>query len=130
MEINISAYQYYTGIDISDLAIQRSIDKCKKNTIRNLKNEYFVSDISKYTPYKKYSVILFRESLYYIRSNFKISKILDRYADYLDENGVFLVRICNRDKYKGIIKLIEKKFNVLERDLPKNIGTIVIVFNK
>src|SRR5438034_3412379 len=57
-ELDGSKYQDYTGVDVSDVAIQKAMDRTKR-VGRCDKNHYFQSDIYTYLPKKKYAVILF-----------------------------------------------------------------------
>lgn len=111
-ELDVSKYCSYTGVDISEKAIQRAVVRSMNNDRRD-KNEYFCEDMSSYIPRMCYDVILFRESLFYIPRS-QIKGVLGRYADYLKETGVFIVRMCDRNKYDSIVRLIEKNHQVLD----------------
>lgn len=125
-EININKYQHYTGVDISEQAIQKAILRSKQNN-RNDKNEYFIADILKYIPEKQYDIILFRESISYI-PRYQVKGMLDRYSNFLKQNGVIIVRIYNRKKYRFIIKLIEKNYTIFEKCSASNTNAIIIIF--
>lgn len=125
-EINVYKYQHYTGVDISEKAIKKAIARCKQNH-RNEKNEYFCADISTYAPKNQYDLILFRESIFYIPRR-KIKAMLDRYSKYLKDNGVFIVRMCDRGKYGRIVKLIETNYETIENYLADNSKDIIIIF--
>jgi 2-polyprenyl-6-hydroxyphenyl methylase/3-demethylubiquinone-9 3-methyltransferase len=124
-EMLVSKYGSYTGVDISESAIEKAFNRSKKNR-RQDKNEYVCADISLYAPKKRYNVILFRESIFYI-PKFKIKGVLGRYSDYLMENGVFIVRMCDRKKYKSIVRLIEKHYHVVDQS-PAGDANIILVF--
>jgi len=124
-EMDASKYCSYTGVDISERAIQRALVRSVNNG-RLEKNEYFCADITSYVPRMCYDVILFRESIYYI-PKFRIKGILDRYSDYLKESGVFIVRMCDRNKYNSIVRLIEKAYQVLDRSSLRH-ANIILVF--
>jgi 2-polyprenyl-6-hydroxyphenyl methylase/3-demethylubiquinone-9 3-methyltransferase len=124
-ELDVLKYGSYTGVDISESAIQKALDRSKKNC-REEKNEYVCGDISLYAPKKKYNIILFRESIFYI-PRFKIKRVLTRYSDYLTENGVFIVRMCDKKKYKSIVRLIEKDYHIVDRS-PVGDANIILVF--
>ena len=104
-EMDISKYDNYTGVDISESAIERALTRSRING-RQDKNEYVCDDISKYEPRKRYDIILFRESIYYL-PKFKIKRVLNRYDDYLKETGVFIVRMCDQKRYRSIVRLIK-----------------------
>lgn len=127
LELHNGEYNYYMGIDISNVAIQRAIDQCGKDKIKSLKSQFRVSDISEYRPDGKYDVILFRESLQYI-NRLMLKKIIDRYRDHLAEKGVFIVRIWDKKRDEYLLKTIEKNYNIIEVSSRQNTNTIVIVF--
>ena len=95
-EMDVSKYDSYTGVDISENAIQRALIRSKNNH-RQEKNEYVCDDISIYVPRKRYDIILFRESIFYLPKT-KIKDILKGYSYYLKERGVFIFRMCDRKK--------------------------------
>jgi chemotaxis methyl-accepting protein methylase len=77
-------------------------------------------------PRKRYDIILFRESIFYIPKS-KIRGVLDRFSNYLHERGVFIVRMCDRRKFGTIVRLIEKHHKILDRS-PASDANIIIVF--
>src|SRR2546428_9853123 len=89
-ELDESAYRDYTGVDISDVAIEMARKRCARSG-RIGKNRYHWGDITTYVPDKTYDVILFRESIPYIRKR-KVKGQLERYSYYLKDNGVFIIR--------------------------------------
>lgn len=123
-EMDVLKYGYYTGVDISESAIQRALSR-SQNNVRLEKNEYVCSDISEYVPRKRYDIILFRESIFYI-PKFKIKSVLSKYSDYLKGKGVFIVRMCDRRKYESIIRLIEKHYDVVERSPAEDVNIIIV----
>jgi len=127
-ELEASRYRDYTGIDIADTAVQEAATRSKSHG-RADKNRYIQADIVTYAPTQKYDVILFRESLYYIPPQ-KIAMTLDHYLPYLTIDGVFIVRLWNREKYRGILRLIEDKYAVKERYAPATSPVVVIVFRQ
>jgi 2-polyprenyl-3-methyl-5-hydroxy-6-metoxy-1,4-benzoquinol methylase len=62
-EVDVSKYSRYTGVDISEVAIQKALVRTIKNG-RQEKNQYFCSHVSSFSPKMRYDVILFRESLF------------------------------------------------------------------
>jgi 2-polyprenyl-6-hydroxyphenyl methylase/3-demethylubiquinone-9 3-methyltransferase len=113
-ELKDSAYRFYTGIDISDVAVEKARARSRAND-RAQKNSYFQSDIYTYVPAKQYDVVLFGDSLYYIPPP-KIAGMLHRYAAFLAKDGVFMARMYDmRGKFKIILDVIEENFEVLEK---------------
>ncbi|GAX61217.1 trans-aconitate methyltransferase [Candidatus Scalindua japonica] len=130
LHLHTDIYKRYTGVDVSEIAVQKAIQRC---SIRDIQKhsicEFITSDILSYVPTMEYGVILFRESLNYINRS-KIKGTLDRYANYLQKNGVFIVRMYDRCKEDSIIKLIEKNYTIVEEYLAdNNTTTIILVFS-
>jgi 2-polyprenyl-6-hydroxyphenyl methylase/3-demethylubiquinone-9 3-methyltransferase len=124
-EIDVSMYDRYTGVDISEIAIQKAVTR-SLNSNRQDKNEFFCADIAAHVPRRSYDIILFRESLFYIPLS-KRKATLDRYSNYRRENGVFVVRMCDRNRYNSIVRVIERSYHVLERSAVLD-GSIILVF--
>jgi len=124
-ELDASKYGSYTGVDISESAVKRALTRSENNG-RVEKNEHVCADIYQYTPGRRYDIILFRESIFYI-PNSKISVVLDRYRDYLKETGGVIVRMCDRKKYASIVRLIERHYHVVDSS-PAEDANIILVF--
>lgn len=120
-------FESYTGVDISQVAVEQAIGQAGKVNLTG-KTEFVESDISEYTPSKKYNIILFRESLYYISTKM-IPGLLQKYAPYLQENGVFITRIWNKNRYPGLLASIRKNFNVKEEFSSPDDNSSIMVFN-
>ena len=125
-ELDPGAYSSYTGIDVSDVAVQKARARSQL-TGRLEKNQYFQSDILAYVPTKSYNLILFRESIFYIPLG-KIKAALDKFSKNLAPGGVFIVRMCDREKYRGILQIIKEGYEIVDEYLPEQVKTIVIVF--
>lgn len=123
-ELDVSKYVIYTGVDISESAIQKAFTRSINNE-RKEKNEYFCADIAVYVPRMRYDVILFRESIFYIPKG-RIKGVLDRYSDYLKDSGVIIVRMCDRNKYKSIVRLIETTYQVFDRSSLSDMNIILV----
>ena len=127
-EIKIDRYREYVGVDISNEAINIAKNRIMNDHQRNGRIKYHVSDIITYIPDNNYDVILFRESIYYIKKT-KIKNTIDRYRMYLNKNGVIIIRLCNRQKYKNIINMIIENYNIIDKDIKDDNTTAVMVFN-
>lgn len=112
-ELSVYKYRFYFGVDVSEEAIKKAQARCHKSD-RDGKNFYYVGEIENYVPDKKYSVILFRESIFYLPLE-KMHFSLQRLRQYLTDDGVLIIRMCDRLKYARIIKIIEENFDVIER---------------
>ena len=54
--------------------------------------------------------------------------MLYRYRNYLKPGGVIIDRICDRDKYSAIIRMIESNFQVAEKHSPTGTTSVLLVF--
>jgi 2-polyprenyl-3-methyl-5-hydroxy-6-metoxy-1,4-benzoquinol methylase len=125
-ELDYTSYESYTGADLSEVAIRKAELRTRKNQ-REAKNQYMHSDIESFVPSTAYNVILFRESIFYIPVT-KMKAVLDRYAGYLKPKGVFIVRMCDREKYRAIVELIIRHYLVLEKHLVESAKDIIMIF--
>lgn len=127
-ELSYDSYGKYTGVDISDAAVQKSIVRSQQNG-RQVKNNYCQFDVFRYVPSQRYDVILFRDSLYYVpRGNVK--SMLDRYSHYLTKRGVFVVRMANgNEKYRAFVETIELNYRVVEKAFVEEQDALVLVFS-
>jgi SAM-dependent methyltransferase len=125
-ELSANTYRDYTGVDISDVAIDRARKRTEENG-RADKSRFFQADVSSYVPAQQFDVILFRDSIYYVaRPN--IRPMLERYSKYLKQSGVFIVRMDGRDKRGNIVDIIEGNFDILEKHMHEKPDAVVLVF--
>lgn len=117
------AFREYVGVDISIVAIDRANAALQSDSKRAQKSRFLVSDLTNFVPDRQFSVILFRESIYY----FPVGELLNRCCPYLAPGGVFIIRLYNRYKFKGIVDFIETNFHLIERYAPRNSAAIIIV---
>jgi SAM-dependent methyltransferase len=123
-ELDPACYGSYTGIDISDEAIEKARTRNERN-VRLQKQTFQQGDLERYRPTRQYDVILFRDSIYYVR----IGTALRRYADYLTPTGTFIVRLTEGDqRYGKVIGQIADSFDVLERCSFREPSAVVLVF--
>ena len=112
-ELNPNTYRDYTGVDISAVALDKARIRTEKNG-RIGKSQYFQSDVANYIPLQKFDVILFRDSIYYVARP-RIKPMLDRYSKYLNQGGVFIVRMDGGNKRGSILEIIERNFDILKK---------------
>jgi SAM-dependent methyltransferase len=124
-ELEASAYRRYVGVDISREAVQRAVARSKACG-RGEANVYETGDILGYVPASRYSVILFRESIFYLPLA-RIRETLDRLSSFLTRDGVFVVRMCDRRRHSRIVRTIRTGYPVLEEILPEE-RSIILVF--
>jgi SAM-dependent methyltransferase len=102
-------FKEYVGVDISDAAIKTATIALSTEADRSSKVRFAVSDISTFVPDRKFSLILFRESIYYVPAH-RIKPMLTRYREHLLPGGAIMVRLCNRRRYRNIIRILEGDF--------------------
>jgi SAM-dependent methyltransferase len=126
-ELADHVYEHYAGVDISDVAIEMAKGRADQDG-RAEKNQYFRADISTYEPTQQFDVILFRESIYYVAGP-PLMGILTRYARFLKQSGVFIVRLwTGTGKYAEIVEFLETHFKIVEKIVAQPSGTVVLVF--
>ncbi|MBZ5581655.1 MAG: class I SAM-dependent methyltransferase [Acidobacteriia bacterium] len=126
-ELNAAEYHDYTGVDVSDVAIEMARARLKPShaigTIRYIRN-----DIYRYIPSQTFTVILFRDSIYYIPPA-KIRGLLERYSQYLARDGVFIARLWQTTgRHQFIVETIKRAFEIVELYRTGEASTAVIVF--
>jgi SAM-dependent methyltransferase len=121
-----SQYREYVGVDVSDVAVGSATRAASLDPERAGRTSFCVGDIADFVPSGKFDVILFRESIYYLPSH-QMKKALNHYSSFLSENGVFIVRLCNRHKYTSIIELLEKNLHIHEKYTPEDSKTAILV---
>lgn len=127
LELNPAAYSFYTGVDISDVAVQKATARAQELG-RADRNEYCQSDILTYVPTRQYDVILYGDSIYYVPPR-KIAAMLKRYSTYLTKGGVFIARMFDvSGKRQHILDTIESHFDVVEKHLHEQTRVCIIVF--
>lgn len=112
-ELNAQKYVHYTGIDISDVALEKARSRSEACQ-RSRMNHYIQSDISTFVPDEMYDVILFRESIYYLPLQ-QIVPTLKRYTPHLKEGGVFIIRWHDARDSEAFTKALERQFKIIER---------------
>jgi trans-aconitate methyltransferase len=127
-ELNFDSYRSYTGVDISDVAIEKAIKRTQELG-RAGKNQYVQSDIESYVPRQQYDVLLFGDSLYYVPHQ-RMTPMLARYSKYLTRGGVFMARLFDvTGKHGAIVDAIESGFDVVEKHIYES-KVCVIVFRQ
>ena len=128
-ELAEHAYHDYTGVDISDVAIDKARMKSGVEG-RSDKNRYSVCDISSYEPAQQYDVILFRDSIYYIGGP-KLQGTLERYSKFLNHGGVFIVRLWSgKGSYASMVDFLEANFEIVDKSVFGPSETVVLVFRQ
>jgi 2-polyprenyl-3-methyl-5-hydroxy-6-metoxy-1,4-benzoquinol methylase len=102
-------FDKYVGVDVSRIAIEKARTALSMEVDRASKVCFVTSDISKFEPPHRFSVILFRESIYYVPKH-RIKRMLKHYCTHLLPDGVIIVRLCDRHKYRSIVRILEADF--------------------
>ncbi|MFL6501469.1 MAG: class I SAM-dependent methyltransferase [Candidatus Udaeobacter sp.] len=123
-ELPAECYAIYTGIDVSEVAIQRARVRAVASG-RGGKNSYQQGDILGYVPTQPHDVILFRESLYYF-PRCRIAPLIDRLGRALKPRGVFIVTFYSADRYSRIIEELERHLALVER-ISTASGALILV---
>ena len=118
-------YSQYFGVDISDVAVEKARARAARLG-RAEKNAYAQGDIAEFRPQGTFDVILFRESIWYIPLH-KLSDVLARYRQHLKPDGIFLVRIYDRNLKADIVSLLRSSFTVVEERLLSEERGIILV---
>jgi 2-polyprenyl-3-methyl-5-hydroxy-6-metoxy-1,4-benzoquinol methylase len=131
-ELASTAYRKYVGLDISEAALEKARRRTEANG-RSEKNSFVQGDFLSYTPTQQFDVILFRESLYHVPMG-KIKSVLARYAKFLRDGGVLMVRLATfvdgkrKRRPTAMIGIVESEFDVVEKaEYGKSGATIVVV---
>jgi trans-aconitate methyltransferase len=115
------SFQTLLGIDISPEAINRASWQ-KSEAIR-----FEVGDISKYKCRRKYDVILFSESIYYVNP-LRRKRLLKCLADNLTSRGRIIVTVAQPERYANILKMIRQNFEMAEDSNFKDSPRRLLVF--
>jgi SAM-dependent methyltransferase len=127
IELNPNAYSLYTGVDISDVAVQKARARAQEAG-RADRNEYRQSDILTYAPARQYDVILYGDSIYYVPPR-QVAPMLGRYSKCLTKGGVFIARMFDvSGKRRRILDTIESHFDVVEKRVYEQTQVCIIVF--
>jgi SAM-dependent methyltransferase len=105
-ELNPNSFGAYLGIDISPAAINMAQKR------KSQKIDFEVGDIESYQCKDTFDLIVFEESLYYVP--FFRRRLLRRYARYLRPGGLFAVTIAHPDRFRGMIRMVRRNFQMVE----------------
>ncbi|MGD0987072.1 MAG: class I SAM-dependent methyltransferase [Candidatus Sulfotelmatobacter sp.] len=127
VELNPASYTFYMGVDISDVAVEKAAKRAQE-TGRSERNQYRQSDILTYNPDRRYDVILYGDSIYYIPPR-QVGAMLQRYSSHLTGNGVFIARLFDvSGKLRYTLDAIENHFDIVEKKINQETHVCIIVF--
>lgn len=126
-ELNYGSYRDYTGIDISEVAIQKAMRRSQAAG-RDGKNRYFQSDMLSYSPNRAYDIILVRESIQYIPEK-RMKSTVDRFVASLSPQGVFVVRVGRGSvlELESVVFWFENNYRLVEKYTSADGNTCVLV---
>jgi len=104
------AFSRYIGIDFAE-AIARAQKYADATTT------FVAADMRTYVPPTKLDTIVFNESLYYVDD--PIAE-LERFAQFLNPGGIFLVSMHRKPKSEAIWQKIDKRFSIIDRVMLRN----------
>jgi SAM-dependent methyltransferase len=122
--LNPNSYNFYTGVDLSEAAIERARATLKQNP-RPAKIEYFHADISTFAVSRIYDVIVLGDAIHSV-PGMRIRPMLKRYSEHLKEGGTFLVKFSGR--HGTLLPVIESEYAIVERREPPGSIAFVVVF--
>ena len=131
-ELAVNAYRTYIGVDISAAALAKAAGRTEACG-RTGKNRFVRADFLGYEPSEKFSVVLFRESLYHVPIG-QLRPILAKYSRHLTSDGVFVVRMFMAERGKPKYRLakmmqrIEKDYHIVEKRQYGDSGATIVVF--
>lgn len=110
-ELEPGSYIHYTGVDISQVAI----DIARGRLLREpAPHTYEQGDMLTYVPKGSFDVILFGDSIYYVALS-QIPGMLRRYTNYLKPTGSIVVRVCDpEERYQPLLGLIRERLPIVE----------------
>jgi 2-polyprenyl-3-methyl-5-hydroxy-6-metoxy-1,4-benzoquinol methylase len=103
----------YTGIDISDYAIEEANKyyACREEQ-RGKRITFYCSDMCEYVPAQNelYDLIVFNEILYYLEIEEALEQVR-RYTKYLTPDGMLIVSLKKDPKAEEILKRLLKQYS-------------------
>lgn len=119
--LNPDSFEYYLGIDTSTEAIALA-QKRKQDNIC-----FEIGDIQGYNCKNSFDVIVFEESLYYVP--FFRYRLLKHYSRQLRPNGLFVVTVADPKRFRKMIRMIRRRFHVVEDRCFTNARRMLLVFS-
>ena len=115
-------YSTYLGIDISRVALERA------SSLKDERTRFLHAEAETYEPTESYDVIIFNESLYYLKEPLETFR---RYTKALSEDGVAIVSLyTNSKRASSILSLLKETYLLLhETDVlvpPSGSNTCVV----
>lgn len=111
------SYSYYTGIDISQIAIERAKLKASKCGIKNYD---FVNDnMAMWPGGKNISLILVEECIYYLKAE-AMEEFIGRCLESINDDGAILIIVHSAEKHVAALHVCRKYGQVISET---NVGS-------
>ena len=107
-KIDINNISFYKGIDISSTAINQAIK------LENPKVSFEKTDMMTFEPQVKFNIIIFCESLYYLRDDNQIDIIIEKYDNFLANNGIVIISCYYKTNYSIIFEKYKHHYFLLD----------------
>jgi SAM-dependent methyltransferase len=104
-------YRNYLGIDISAFAINQCQPLADEATV------FLACDAQSYIPEATFDVMILNESIYYFEQPVTT---LQRYADYLNPGGVFVISLFDKDRTRPIRRQLKAAFSLVDEAVVSN----------
>lgn len=115
------AFKHYLGVDVSPEAIARAQQS------KSEKIHFEISDIQNYKCKDTFDLIVFEESLYYVP--FFRRRLLQRCAQWLKPKGLFIVTVADPRRFRGMVKMIRRNFQIVDDRCFSNSRRLLLVFH-
>jgi cyclopropane fatty-acyl-phospholipid synthase-like methyltransferase len=117
--LHAESYSYYTGIDISQIAIQRAKLKASKLGIINC--EFVNDNMATWSGSKNISLILLEECIYYLNGQ-EMKEFIGRCLNSINDDGAMLVIVHSAEKHAASLDICRKCGRVISET---NVGSRV-----
>jgi len=114
------SFEHYLGVDVSPEAITKAYKR------KSGKIQFEISNIQSYRCKADFDLIVFEESLYYVPIFRR--RLLRRFAQHLRPGGLFVVTVADPRRFKGMIRMIRKNFQIIEDRCFQESKRLLLVF--
>jgi 2-polyprenyl-3-methyl-5-hydroxy-6-metoxy-1,4-benzoquinol methylase len=121
--LNPESFSTFCGVDLSGEAIRVANEKFADSRVR-----FEQADMLKFQCPRSYDIIVFSESLYYIRLS-EQKPFLERLGKHLKPGGHFIVTIADAKRYESMLTAIRQEFRCIEDRPFTGSKRHVVVFN-
>ena len=105
-----AGYHDYQGVEISEAAVRTANSKFEGK-------RFVAASAENYSPNNMFDFIIFNESIYYFSNPIKV---LNRYQQFLNPSGMFVVSMCEYVGNRAIRNKISKTYEVHDQIVVRN----------